>query len=776
LKLKIIFVLLLFNSFICAQDLVPIADLKNNNSQGIPVDLNKVFKITGVITCGDQLGTAGPAAIQDVTGAISVYGNSFIGSGSNKINIGDSVSIVSTLTQFNGLSELSFVVMGSSFQKHKSNIHFDTLIVTLEQIKNQQWNGYEEFESQLVRVNDVTITGSGNFEANKTYTINDASGSLVLYSDKDVTSLVGSPIPSNKIDLIGIVSQYKNAVPYDGGYQIVSRFRQDIVDDGRPIILSPVLATKIDTNSFTVYFSTARKGNSQVKYGLTASLELDSIIINDDTTEHSITITGLQPLTKYYFKVYSTNSAGTSESSLQYVSTSSSNPQIGTINVYFNFSVDTTVAMAGNNANGNVNLASILLNRINSATFSIDMAVYSFFGMSDLANAIINASKRGVKVRVVYDNRTIQSSMQMLLNAGIKMSQRPAIDGIMHNKFFIFDARDDNPNNDWVWSGSWNPTSAEQSWKNNILEINDPSLASAYTTEFEEMWGSSGDTPNPTAAKFGFNKSNNTPHSFKIGGRDVYLYFSPSDQTESNIVNAIQTADTSVFFGQLTFTSNNIFYAINNVFQNTAKDIRGIIDNVNDSGSEYNYLKQISSEIFDYNQSATFHHKYGIVDASLSNSDPIVITGSHNWSASANEKNDENTLIIHDLSIANQYLQEFKKRYNELGGKIIFNVPEITDVESHKSELKKDDIILYQNFPNPFNPITTVSFYISTDGEIDLSVYDVLGKKVETVYKGHFKKGKNVVDYKASNLSSGIYFFKLNYQNQFKTKKFIVLK
>jgi phosphatidylserine/phosphatidylglycerophosphate/cardiolipin synthase-like enzyme len=301
-------------------------------------------------------------------------------------------------------------------------------------------------------------------------------------------------------------------------------------------------------------------------------------------------------------------------------------------------------------------------------------------------------------------------------------------------------------------------------------------LASAYTTEFEEMWGSSGDTPNPTAAKFGFNKKDNTVHSFNIGGKEVYLYFSPSDQTESKIVNAVLTADTSVFFSQLTFTSNNISAAIKNVFQQKANDIRGIIDNVDDSGSEFDNLKQISTEIFDYNLSATFHHKYGIVDASSVNSDPIVITGSHNWTASANEKNDENTLIIHDISIANQYMQEFKSRYNELGGTKPFNVPEITEVESVKPEQEPDDFILYQNYPNPFNPMTTVSFYLPKVEEIDLSVYDILGKKVSEVYKGTMQKGKNVIDLNASGLSSGVYFFKLKFQNRFQTKKFIVLR
>ncbi len=76
----------------------------------------------------------------------------------------------------------------------------------------------------------------------------------------------------------------------------------------------------------------------------------------------------------------------------------------------------------------------------------------------------------------------------------------------------------------------------------------------------------------------------------------------------------------------------------------------------------------------------TQHHKYGIVDASLWESDPTTITGSQNWSNAGENDNDENTLIINDGFIANQFMQEFKKRYNEAGGTGTFIIP-VVDVE-----------------------------------------------------------------------------------------------
>ncbi len=778
---KIFSLCLILSGLISAQDLVPISTVKTNDANGAPVGVNQIFKISGIVTSSNQLGTAGPATIQDPTGSVAVYGNTIV----SQVNIGDSVTVTSTLTNYNGLAELDMSKSGSSFTKHKSNCVFDTLIVTIDQIINQQWNGIEEFESGLIRINNVRINGSGTFDvgssSGKNYTISDATGQLEngLRIDKDVTTIVGTSIPTDEIDIIGVLSQYDNSSPYSSGYQLLPRFRSDFIDDGRPVILSPVLAVGVDSATTNIFFNTSRKGNSQVKYGLTTSLEIDSVVVDEDTTFHKITLNELKPSTKYYFKVFSDNEIGRSEGTLQSFYSLIASPEKGQINVYFNFGVDTSVAIEGNNAKGSTNFTYKLLNRINSAAYSIDLALYSFYGMNDIANAIIAAKNRGVKVRIVYDNRTMQSSMQVLLNAGIKMSQRPAMDGIMHNKFFIFDARDNNTDNDWVWTGSWNVTSSELEWKNNVVEINDAQLADAYTTEFEEMWGSNNDTPNSANAKFGPFKTNNTPHSFVIAGKQVYLYFSPSDQTETQISNAVSSADSSIYFGILTFTSNNIFNSIKNRYNAGVKDIRGIIDNVNDNGSEYSYLQPIS-EVFDYNLTATFHHKYGIIDASYPGSDPIVITGSHNWSRAANEDNDENTLIIHDVNIANQYMQEFKKRYNELGGSTVFPEPVITDVKNENEILRPNQVYLYQNYPNPFNPVTSISYYLPAAQEVELSVYDILGNKVSSIFKGIAQKGNNKVNFDIATvpggLASGIYFFTLNNGAKLFNRKFVVLK
>lgn len=767
--MKKVFVLLILTvSFLFAQN-TDIIDLHENNANGEPVMMDQVVTVSGIVTVAAEFGNAGPAAVEDATGGVAVYGSDF----SSQVAVGDSVTVTATVGFYSGATQLNYG-SGSTFQIHSSGHEVVPTIITLADVEGQAWNGTEVYEGMLVRINDVTINATGNFSSGTNYSVNDGTADSEIRIDNNV-NIVGTAIPSGQVDLIVNVSQYKFAAPYNSGYQVLPRSLDDIIKDDGPQILTPIVASDITPNSFTVYFNTTNKGDSEVRYGLTESLELGNVNIDEDTTYHVVPLIGLDPLTTYYYQAVSTNDDGTSLSDIQSVSTSSDNPELGTINVYFNYPVDNSVAMNNNEAMGGVDFKTKVIQRINAATYSIDLALYSFFGMDDIADAIIAAKDRGVKVRVVYDNRDMQGSMQKLVSAGIGLSQRNLTSGIMHNKFAIFDARDTEPVNDWVWTGSWNWTSGELDWRNNVIEINDPNLAEAYEDEFEEMWGGEGDDPVASNAKFGPNKTDNTIHMFNIGGRDVELYFSPSDGTEGKIQSVIATADTSIYFGLLAFTSDPIFNTINARHLAGVNDIRGIIDDVNGTGSEFTNLQAIS-EVFDYNLGGKFHHKYGVVDASNVYSDPTVITGSHNWSNAANTNNDENTVIIKDLAIANQFMQEFKKRYNELGGTTDFVVPIITSLENENDIILPTDITLNQNYPNPFNPVTTISFNLPERMNIDLAVYNMLGERVAVIYSGERPAGTSFIDFKADNLSSGVYIYSLKTPQGIYTKKLMLLK
>lgn len=90
------------------------------------------------------------------------------------------------------------------------------------------------------------------------------------------------------------------------------------------------------------------------------------------------------------------------------------------------------------------------------------------------------------------------------------------------------------------------------------------------------------------------------------------------------------------------------------------------------------------------------------------------------------------------------------------------------------------DFNLSQNYPNPFNPSTNISFSIPEKSMVTLEVYDMLGNKVSQLVKGEINLGKYTVQYNATGLSSGIYFYRLNAvgtkQEFSKTLKFMLVK
>ncbi|HEY5534781.1 MAG TPA: T9SS type A sorting domain-containing protein [Ignavibacteria bacterium] len=87
-----------------------------------------------------------------------------------------------------------------------------------------------------------------------------------------------------------------------------------------------------------------------------------------------------------------------------------------------------------------------------------------------------------------------------------------------------------------------------------------------------------------------------------------------------------------------------------------------------------------------------------------------------------------------------------------------------------------DKYSLFQNFPNPFNPKTVISFQLPVDGLITLKVYDMLGREVSTLVNEVKKAGYYTVDFNASQFSSGVYFYRLVTDGLSVTKKMILMK
>jgi len=88
----------------------------------------------------------------------------------------------------------------------------------------------------------------------------------------------------------------------------------------------------------------------------------------------------------------------------------------------------------------------------------------------------------------------------------------------------------------------------------------------------------------------------------------------------------------------------------------------------------------------------------------------------------------------------------------------------------------KDKYNLEQNFPNPFNPTTNINYYLPRNGFINISIYNLLGEKVTTLFYGIQKKGENKIQFNGSNLTSGVYYYVLDYGESRITRKMLLLK
>jgi hypothetical protein len=96
-------------------------------------------------------------------------------------------------------------------------------------------------------------------------------------------------------------------------------------------------------------------------------------------------------------------------------------------------------------------------------------------------------------------------------------------------------------------------------------------------------------------------------------------------------------------------------------------------------------------------------------------------------------------------------------------------------VNKDESGLVKD-FILYQNFPNPFNPKTTISYNLSETGQVSLRIYNVLGTQVATLIEEYKSSGNHSVVWNAENEPSGVYYFQMNVNGKLATRKMVLLK
>ena len=118
-------------------------------------------------------------------------------------------------------------------------------------------------------------------------------------------------------------------------------------------------------------------------------------------------------------------------------------------------------------------------------------------------------------------------------------------------------------------------------------------------------------------------------------------------------------------------------------------------------------------------------------------------------------------------------------RLAAIGAKNKYNIT--TDVPNSDNNIMPGSFELFQNFPNPFNPSTIIRFTLKKHHNVNLSIYNILGKKVINLVEEKLPAGMhsiewNGVDFNNSPVSSGIYFYRLSVGDNSMTRKMTLLK
>jgi phosphatidylserine/phosphatidylglycerophosphate/cardiolipin synthase-like enzyme len=288
-----------------------------------------------------------------------------------------------------------------------------------------------------------------------------------------------------------------------------------------------------------------------------------------------------------------------------------------------------------------------LIEKINAAQGSIHIVAFEF-GLTPVAEALIEAKQRGVDVRWVTDDENgieadgepDRGQFEMLQDAGIEViaDTRSAL---MHNKFIIFDRQT-------VWTGSTNLTvSGVFQQNNNTIVIHSPDLAAIYEREFDEMWNGEFGPKSPSTAD---------QQAALVNGTAIQVYFSPEDKVLDRIIPIVAGAQSNIRFLAFSFTDYPLAKAMIDRFA-AGVDVAGVYEKTG-SETESAELKTFVCAHVPVRQDGNprfLHDKIIVVD------NRIVISGSFNFSSNATDNNDENVIIVDNPEIASLYMQEFAK-------------------------------------------------------------------------------------------------------------------
>ncbi len=285
---------------------------------------------------------------------------------------------------------------------------------------------------------------------------------------------------------------------------------------------------------------------------------------------------------------------------------------------------------------------------IDAARSSVDLAVFDL-DVPEIGDALIRAKKRGVAVRVIVDDENLETPEVAELTGELKRAGIKVIfderEPFMHNKFLVVDQA-------IAWTGSWNITTNDTYRNNNnMVRMPNKQIAAYYTTEFEQMY----------KGVFGSKKRSTAPHPVQqIGSSRITVLFSPEDGVAEYVLQRLKAARTSIRFMAFSFTSDPIAQQLIDKV-GTGVSVQGVFErqNANGTGADFKMMQDGNVDVLVDGSCYIMHHKTIIID------EKIVITGSYNFTKSAEKDNDENLIIIEDPAVARIYLEEFQRLFKQ---------------------------------------------------------------------------------------------------------------
>ena len=318
--------------------------------------------------------------------------------------------------------------------------------------------------------------------------------------------------------------------------------------------------------------------------------------------------------------------------------------QSGPIRVYF-------TTPPGNPADPN-DPAHAVCGYIDAAKQTIDVAGFEVDNKL-ITEALVKATQRGVRVRLVTDTDYINEyGPKTLAAAGV-----PVVDdkrsALMHNKFMVFDGTA-------VWGGSMNFTeNCAYRNNNNGIYLAIPELAANYSTKFKWMFEDK---------KFGGKPSADSripnPIVKMPDGTIIENYFATHDRCAEHLIGVIRETKQTLDFMAFSFTHKDIGKAVSDRAAAGVK-VRGVFEKTQAAGgfSEYGRFQSLGLSVYLDANPRNMHHKVMVFDTTT------TVTGSFNFSSNADKSNDENMLIIrNNAGIAKQFEAEFERVYGAAKG------------------------------------------------------------------------------------------------------------